>query len=70
MAAQALAAAQRGVTQLEAAGVSWRRPADYYAEMVKSDDHMLKVKEQLMFEQRQIEETAQRCVPCLRQDLS
>ena len=58
--AQALAAAQRGVAQLETAGVLWRRPADYYAEMVKSDDHMLKVKEQLMFEQRQIEETAQR----------
>ena len=57
---QALAAAQRGVAKLEAAGVPWRRPTDYYAEMVKSDDHMLKVKQQLMFQQRQIKETEQR----------
>ncbi len=57
---QALAAAQRGVVKLEAAGVPWRRPTDYYAEMVKSDDHMLKVKEQLMFQQKQIKETEQR----------
>ena len=57
---QALAAAQRGVAKLEAAGVPWRRPTDYYAEMVKSDDHMLKVKEQLMFQQKQIKETEQR----------
>ena len=53
-------AAQLGIGRLEECGVPWHRPADYYAEMVKSDDHMLKVKEQLMFEQKSIEETAQR----------
>lgn len=52
-----------GITQLEDCRVPWHRPVDYYAEMVKSDDHMLKVKEQLMFEQRNIEETAQRYAP-------
>jgi rRNA-processing protein EBP2 len=28
---------------LESAGVKWRRPTDFYAEMVKSDEHMEKV---------------------------
>ena len=31
------------------------RPPDYYAEMVKSDDHMKRVKAQLMHEQTQLE---------------
>lgn len=52
---QALAAAQAAIGRFESAGVPWLRPPDYYAEMVKSDEHMAKVKEQLMFEQRQIE---------------
>ena len=60
VAAQALEAARLGITSLEDCRVPWHRPQDYYAEMVKSDDHMLKVKEQLMFEQKNIEETAQR----------
>ena len=42
--------------RFEEAGISWQRPTDYYAEMVKSDDHMTRVKEQLMFERNQIEE--------------
>lgn len=52
---QALSAAQEAIGKFEAAGLSWARPVDYYAEMVKTDQHMAKVKEQLMFEQRQIE---------------
>ena len=48
------------IAKMEAAGVPWRRPPDYYAEMVKTDDHMLKVREQLAFEQKQIEEAGQR----------
>ncbi|GIL83010.1 hypothetical protein Vretimale_8519 [Volvox reticuliferus] len=52
---QALASAQHAIRRFEEAGVPWLRPLDYYAEMVKSDEHMAKVKEQLMFEQRQIE---------------
>ena len=41
----------------------WSRPTDYYAEMVKSDGHMAKIKEQLMHEQRRIEESEERCGP-------
>ncbi len=52
---QSLGAARAAIGKLEAAGIPWRRPPDYYAEMVKSDDHMARVKEQLMYEQRQIE---------------
>jgi Eukaryotic rRNA processing protein EBP2 len=57
---QALGAARVAIAKMEAAGTPWRRPPDYYAEMVKTDDHMLKVREQLAFEQKQIEEAGQR----------
>lgn len=36
------------------ADVKWLRPEDYYAEMVKSDSHMARIKDQLMFEQKRI----------------
>lgn len=52
---QALSAAQEAVTKFESLGIKWQRPPDYYAEMAKTDQHMAKVKEQLMFEQKQIE---------------
>ncbi|KAG2437056.1 hypothetical protein HYH02_011317 [Chlamydomonas schloesseri] len=57
---QALSAAQSAIRRFQAAGVPWLRPLDYYAEMVKSDEHMAKVKEQLMFEQKQIEAAEER----------
>ncbi|EFJ48581.1 hypothetical protein VOLCADRAFT_104643 [Volvox carteri f. nagariensis] len=57
---QALSSAQHAIRRFEEAGVPWLRPLDYYAEMVKSDEHMAKVKEQLMFEQRQIEQAEER----------
>ena len=57
---QALAAAKSAISKFEEAGVPWRRPVDYYAEMVKSDDHMTKVKEQLLYEQQVIETAEQR----------
>ena len=60
---QALAAAKAALGRLEAAGVPWRRPADYYAEMVKSDAHMARVKAQLMHEQAQIEAADERRAP-------
>lgn len=41
----------------------WRRPADYYAEMAKSDMHMARVKAQLMHEQAQIEAADERRAP-------
>ncbi|DBB00534.1 TPA: hypothetical protein ACH3X3_002233 [Trebouxia sp. C0006] len=57
---QALGAAQQAICKFEAAGTPWQRPPDYYAEMVKSDDHMAKVKQQLMHEQEQMEAVEQR----------
>ncbi|GLI67249.1 hypothetical protein VaNZ11_011431 [Volvox africanus] len=57
---QALASAKHAIHRFEEAGIPWLRPLDYYAEMVKSDEHMAKVKEQLMFEQRQIEQAEER----------
>ena len=58
---QALGAAQQAIRKFEAAGTPWQRPPDYYAEMVKSDEHMGKVKQQLMHEQEQMEAVEQRC---------
>lgn len=57
---QALASAQDAIGRFEDAGVPWLRPVDYYAEMIKSDAHMSKVKAQLMHEQTQIEQSEQR----------
>ena len=41
--------------KLKAANVPYRRPADYFAESVKSDTHMGKAKERLIHEQKKIE---------------
>jgi hypothetical protein len=57
---QALGATVEAIGRFQAAGVAWYRPADYYAEMVKSDEHMAKVKDRLMYEQQQIEEADER----------
>lgn len=46
--------------QLGALGVPTRRPDDFYAEMVKNDVHMRKVKDKLLFEQRQLDAKAER----------
>lgn len=35
-------------------GVEYHRPMDFYAEMVKTDSHMAKVKKKLLFEQNKI----------------
>jgi rRNA-processing protein EBP2 len=40
---QALEAAQEGRKQLLAEGIAFSRPSDYFAEMVKDDEHMDKV---------------------------
>ena len=53
--AQALDAAKQAIGKFQEAGTTWMRPPDYYAEMVKSDDHMKRVKAQLMHEQTQLE---------------
>ncbi|KAI1738518.1 eukaryotic rRNA processing protein EBP2-domain-containing protein [Xylaria scruposa] len=48
--AQALDAAKRGRALLKAEGVPFSRPTDYFAEMVKDDGHMEKVKTKLVEE--------------------
>lgn len=52
--------AVRGIELLEAAGVPWRRPADYYAEMVKSDVHMNDVRQAMEASKARIEAQAHR----------
>lgn len=58
----AKSAADDAILRLERASLPWQRPPDYYAESVKSDGHMAKVKQQLMFEEQAIEQAEQRCV--------
>lgn len=36
-----------------------QRPEDYYAEMMKTDDHMLKLKDHLLAEKRRKDERSQ-----------
>jgi len=57
---QALAAAKSAISKFEEAAIPWSRPTDYYAEMVKSDEHMARVKEQLLYEKNVIETAEQR----------
>jgi len=57
---QALDSCFVAISKFEKDNVKWKRPDDYLAEMVKSDGHMAKVKEQLVHEQTVIEEAEQR----------
>lgn len=58
---QALAGAKAAISRFESAGQAWARPEDYLAEMVKSDEHMAKIKEQLLHQSRLVAEMEQRC---------
>lgn len=55
-----LAAVKEGRRRLKAQGVSWKRPEDFFCEMIKSDSHMNRVKERLIFEQKKMEAFEQR----------
>lgn len=57
---QALLSVSRGVSMLEQAGVPWRRPEDYYAEMFKSDVHMNDVRQAMDASKSRIEAQAHR----------
>lgn len=57
-----MAATTEAISRFESEGVSWHRPPDYYAEMVKSDEQMARIKDRLMYEQQQIDQSAERCV--------
>lgn len=52
---RALESANECVRRLKDLGIPVRRPDDYYAEMVKSDEHMKRVRSELLFEQQQLE---------------
>lgn len=44
-----------GLRKLEGLGVPIQRPEDYYAEMVKTDDHMRRVRQCLLSRQKVLE---------------
>jgi len=48
--AQALSAVKEARKQFKSEGVPFTRPTDYFAEMVKADDHMAKIKAKLIDE--------------------
>ena len=48
---QAPGSANEAIRRLKELGVPVKRPRDYYAEMVKSDEHMKRVRAELIFEQ-------------------
>eukprot|EP00316_Scyphosphaera_apsteinii_P001590 CAMPEP_0119328118 /NCGR_PEP_ID=MMETSP1333-20130426/72499_1 /TAXON_ID=418940 /ORGANISM="Scyphosphaera apsteinii, Strain RCC1455" /LENGTH=310 /DNA_ID=CAMNT_0007336885 /DNA_START=13 /DNA_END=945 /DNA_ORIENTATION=+ len=51
---QALGAVHAAQMKMDRLGVPYRRPDDYFAEMVKSDKHMTKVKKRMITEQQAI----------------
>lgn len=57
---QAIEGTRKAYEKLESMGLPFLRPTDYYAEMVKSDAHMEKVKGRLLAEKRSIEESEER----------
>lgn len=57
---QALNGAREAFEKLESMGIPFLRPPDFYAEMVKSDTHMLKIKSRLLVEKKKIEESEER----------
>jgi len=57
---QALEGTRLAFEKLQSMGLPFLRPADYYAEMVKTDVHMEKVKGRLLAEKRKMEEAEER----------
>ncbi|CAJ1036287.1 putative Eukaryotic rRNA processing protein EBP2 [Leishmania utingensis] len=57
---QTLLSVVRGISLLEEAGVPWKRPDDYYAEMYKSDVHMNDVRQAMEASKARIEAQAHR----------
>lgn len=56
----ALEAVNESRTICKQAGIPFSRPDDFFAEMVKNDDHMAKVKDKLIFETKKMGAVAQR----------
>nr|CAB3454277.1 unnamed protein product [Digitaria exilis] len=57
---QALDGTRQAFEKLQSMKVRFLRPTDYYAEMVKTDAHMHKIKGRLLSEKRRIEEAEER----------
>ncbi|PON56211.1 Eukaryotic rRNA processing [Parasponia andersonii] len=57
---QALEGTRRAFEKLQSMGLPFLTPADYYAELVKTDSHMEKVKGRLLVEKRRMEEADER----------
>ncbi|MQL69054.1 hypothetical protein Taro_001342, partial [Colocasia esculenta] len=57
---QALEGTRQAFAKIQSLGVPFFRPPDYYAEMVKTDGLMLKVKGRLLEEKKKIEEAEER----------
>ncbi|KAE9595417.1 putative eukaryotic rRNA processing [Lupinus albus] len=57
---QALEGTKQAFEKLHSTGQPFLRPPDYYAEMVKTDTHMVKVKGRLLAEKRKMEEADER----------
>merc|ERR1711862_689562 len=56
----ALEAVQNSKIQFSQNKIPFTRPIDYYTEMIKSDDHMKKVKDRLLYESKKINAYEQR----------
>eukprot|EP00611_Tribonema_gayanum_P032262 TRINITY_DN9546_c0_g1_i1.p1 TRINITY_DN9546_c0_g1~~TRINITY_DN9546_c0_g1_i1.p1 ORF type:complete len:308 (+),score=113.87 TRINITY_DN9546_c0_g1_i1:207-1130(+) len=56
----ALEAVNQAKDKLKAEGLPYKRPADFFCEMVKSDAHMAKIKDKLIFEQAKMDAFQQR----------
>ncbi|KAE9605326.1 putative eukaryotic rRNA processing [Lupinus albus] len=57
---QALEGTKQAFDKIQSTGQPFLRPPDYYAEMVKTDSHMVKVKGRLLAEKRKMEEADER----------
>ncbi|CAM9163275.1 unnamed protein product [Chrysoparadoxa australica] len=56
----ALLAVKRSKQLLAEEAIPYKRPDDFLAEMIKSDEHMAKIKDKLIFEQKKMEAFDQR----------
>ncbi|QHO32076.1 hypothetical protein HN51_020193 [Arachis hypogaea] len=57
---QAFEGTKQAYQKLQSLGLPFLRPPDYYAEMVKTDNHMQKVKGRVLAEKRKMEEAEER----------
>lgn len=55
-----LSAVKSAVEQLDQSGIPYKRPRDFYAEMVKTDAHLARVKQVLLGERRRMDAVADR----------